>query len=224
MRRGELLLLGGAAVALAAGAETAWWLHARFALDLEGLSVLERAGAALWDFRPLSTAVFALGAVAVILGTAEPQARLEPLVAPVQIGVAVLAAAHAALACIVVGLAVWIAAAGEIGRPDELGFAYSTEDRAFTLVTQLVAWVPLGGLLTLLALRATAAPDEGVAEEEARPEAPVSEEMEELWRDHLAHGPNRERARTLLRRIHALEEAGDVDGARELAEQMRRLR
>jgi hypothetical protein len=48
--------------------------------------------------------------------------------------------------------------------------------------------------------------------------------MEELWREHLAHGASRERARMLLRRIHALEDAGDADGARELAEQMRRLR
>lgn len=225
MRRGELLLLGGAAVALAAGAETAWSLHARFALDLEGLSELERAGAALWDFRPLAAAVFALGAVAALLGAAEPQPRLEPLVAPVRVGVAVLAAAQVALACIVVVSALWIAAAGEVGRPDELGFAYSAQDRALTLVTQLVAWVPLGALLALLAVRATtAAPDEVVAEEEAEPDAPVSEEMEDLWREHLAHGPNRERARTLLRRIHALEEAGDHDGARELADQMRRLR
>ena len=224
MRRGELLLLGGAAVALAAGAETAWSLHARFALDLEGLSALERAGAALWDFRPLAAAVFALGAVAALLGAAEPQPRLEPFVAPVRIGVAVLAAAQVALACIVAVSALWIAAAGEVGRPDELGFAYSAQDRALTLVTQLVAWVPLGALLALLAVRATAAPHEVVAEEEAAPEAPASEEMEELWREHLAHGPNRERARTLLRRIHALEEAGDHDGARELADQMRRLR
>ena len=223
MRRGELLLLGGAAVALAAGAETAWWLHARFALDLDGLSALERAGAALWDFRPLATAVFALGAVAAILAAAEPQARLEPLVVPVRIGVAILAAAQAALACVVVGLAIWIAAAGEVGRPDELGFAYSAQDRAFTLVTQLLAWIPLGALLALLAVRATAAADEGADEADAGPATPASEEMEELWRDDLDHGPNRERARTLLRRIHALEEAGAHDGARELAEQMRRL-
>lgn len=224
MRRGELLLVGGAAVALAAGAETVWWLHARFALDLDGLSALERAGAALWDFRPLATAVFALGAVAALLGAAEPQPRLEPLVAPVRLGVAILAAAQVALACVVVGLAIWIAAAGEVGRPDELGFVYSAQDRAFTLVTQLVAWIPLGALLALLAVRATAAPDEGADEEDAGPATPVSKEMEELWRDHLAHGPDRERARTLLRRIHALEEAHDHDGAHELAEQMRRLR
>ena len=42
-RRGDLLLAGGLAVALAASADTAWSLHARFALDLEGLSALERA-------------------------------------------------------------------------------------------------------------------------------------------------------------------------------------
>ena len=38
MRRGDLLLAGGAAVALAASAETAWWLRARFTLDFESLS------------------------------------------------------------------------------------------------------------------------------------------------------------------------------------------
>jgi len=223
--REDLLLAGGAVVALAASAETAWWLQARFALDLGGLSALERAGAALWDFRPLGTAVFALAAIAVILGAAEPPSRFEALAGPVRAGVAVLAAAHAALAFVVTVLAVWIAAAGEVGRQDELGFVYSPGDRAFTLVTQLLAWVPLGALCVLLALLATPrAHAEDVEGVDPGPATPVSEEMEELWREHLAHSSSRERARTLLRRIHALEEAGDDEGAQELADQMRRLR
>jgi len=226
MRRGVLLRAGGAAVALAASAETAWWLRARFALDLEGLTALERAGAALWDFRPLGTAVFALATLAALLGAAEA-GRLDALAAPARTGIAVLASAHAALAFVVAALAVWIAAAGEVGRRDELGFVYSSADRAVTLVTQLVAWVPLGALLAVLAVLATRGwPGQDVeeADDGPGPEAPLSEEMEELWREHLAHGPSRERARALLRRIQALEEAGDTDGARELAEQMRRLR
>jgi hypothetical protein len=224
MRRGDLLLAGGAAVALAASAETAWWLRARFALDLEGLTALERAGAALWDFRPLGTAVFALAALAALLGAAEAR-RLETLAAPTRTGIAVLASAHAALAVLVAALAVWIAAAGEVGQRDELGFVYSSADRVVTLVTQLLAWLPLGALLAVLAVLAARAWPESSAEETdvPEPEAAISEEMEELWREHLAHGPNRERARTLLRRIQALEGAGDTDGARELAEQMRRL-
>ena len=224
MRRGDLLLAGGAAVALAASAETAWWLRARFALDLEGLTALERAGAALWDFRPLGTAVFSLAALAALLGAADA-GRLEALAAPARAGVAVLASAHAALAVLVTALAVWIAAAGEVGRRDELGFVYSSADRVVTLATQLLAWLPLGALLAFLAVLAARGWPESHAEEAdaAGPEAAISEEMEELWREHLAHGPNRERARTLLRRIQALEEAGDTDGARELAEQMRRL-
>ncbi|MGH3060305.1 MAG: hypothetical protein ACRDNA_02715, partial [Gaiellaceae bacterium] len=64
--RGDAILAGGAVVALAASAETAWSLRARFALDLDGLSALERAAVALWDFRPLPTAVFAGAAVAVL--------------------------------------------------------------------------------------------------------------------------------------------------------------
>jgi len=220
--REDLLLAGGAVVALAASAETAWWLQARFALDLGGLSALERAGAALWDFRPLGTAVFALAAIAVILGAAEPPSRFEALAGPVRAGVAVLASAHAALAVVVAALAVWIAAAGEVGRRDELGFVYSPGDRAVTLVTQLLACVPLGALLVVLAL--LVAPKAPAGDKEMGVETPVSEEMDDLWRERLAHGPNRERARTLLRRIHSLEEAGDDEGARELAEQMRRLR
>lgn len=221
--RGDLLLAGGATVALAASAETVWSLRARFALDLEGLSALERAGAALWDVRPLGTALFALAAIAVLLATAEPLARLETFADPARAGVAVLAGAHAALAFLVVGLAVWIAAAGEVGRRDELGFVYSSSDRALTLATQLLAWLPLGALLALVAALAVPREREQEPGEDAAAETPVSEEMEELWRERLAHGPSRERARTLLRRLHSLEAAGDADGARELAEQMRKL-
>jgi hypothetical protein len=222
--RGDLLLAGGAAVALAASAETVWSLRARFALDLEGLSALERAGAALWDFRPLGTALFALAAIAVLLATAEPLVRLETFAGPARAGVAVLAGAHAALAFLVVGLAVWIAAAGEVGRRDELGFVYSSSDRALTLATQLLAWLPLGALLVLAAaLAVPRAREQEPGKDDAAAETPVSEEMEELWRERLAHGPSRERARTLLRRIHSLEATGDADGARELAEQMRKL-
>jgi hypothetical protein len=221
--RGDLLLAGGAAVALAASAETAWSLRARFALDLEGLSALERAGVALWDFRPLGTAVFALAAIAVLLGASEPGLRLESLAGPARAGLVVLAGAQAALAVVVVGLAVWIAAAGEVGRRDELGFVYSSADRAVTLVTQLLAWIPLGALLALVAVAAAGEREPESGEDDSAPEAPVSEEMDELWHERLAHGPSRERARTLLRRIHSLEAAGDADGARELAEQMRRL-
>jgi hypothetical protein len=221
--RGDLLLAGGVAVAFAASAETAWSLRARFALDLEGLSAFERAGVALWDFRPLGAAVFALAAIAVLLGAAEPPARLEGIVGPARAGVAVLAGAHAALAFVVLGLAVWIAAAGDVGRRDELGFVYSSSDRAVTLVTQLVAWLPLGVVLAWVAALAAREQVPEPGEDEWTPEEPVSEEMEELWRERLAHGPSRERARTLLRRIHSLEAEGDADGAREVADQMRRL-
>src|SRR5262245_47289258 len=152
--RADLLLAGGATVGLAASAETAWWLRARFAIDLEGLSAFDRAAAALWDFRPLATAVFALAAIAALIGALEGPARLERLTDPVRAGIGVLAGAHAALAVIVAGLAVWVAAAGEIGRRDELGFAYSTADRTLTLVTQLLAWLPLAVLLVVLAVLA----------------------------------------------------------------------
>lgn len=221
--RGDLLLASGAVVALAASAETIWSIRARFALDLEALSAPERAAVALWDLRPLGTAVFALAAVAVLLAGAERLALLERLADPARAGVAVLAGAHAALAFLVVALAVWVTAAGEVGRRDELGFVYSSGDRAFTLASQLLAWLPLGVLLAVVAtLAARGASQEEPAVDEAR-EAAVSEEMEELWRERLAHGRSRERARTLLRRIQALEAAGDGDGARELAEEMRRL-
>ena len=51
----------------------------------------------------------------------------------------------------------------------------------------------------------------------------LAEEMESLWAERLAFSPRRERARMLLERIRALEQSGNVEGARELAEEMRRL-
>jgi hypothetical protein len=218
-KRGETILAGGAVVALAASAETAWSLRARFALELEGLSALERAGVALWDFRPLPTAVFAGAALAVLLAPAGARAR----------GVlAVLAAAHAALAVVVLALAAWIAAAGDVGGPDALGFSYPPGERAVTLATQLVAWLPLAVLLAGVAVAATRPsnrllPPGGAAEPAGRTARPLSEEMEALWAERLAFSPRRERARALLERIRALERSGDVERARELAEEMRRL-
>lgn len=210
----DAILAGGAAVALAASAETAWSLRARFALDLEGLSALERAGVALWDFRPLATAVFAGAAVAVLLA---------PAGALVRNGLAVLAAAHAALAVVVLAFAIWIAAAGEVGGPDALGFTYPPGERAVTLVTQLVAWLPLAALLAGIAVVATRPPAAAPAAADDVPDASLSDEMQALWAERLAFSPKRERARTLLERIRALEQRGDVEGARELAEEMRRL-
>jgi len=212
--RGDAVLTGGAVVALAASAETAWSLRARFALDLEGLSALERAGVALWDFRPLPTAVFTGAALAVLLAPAGALARG---------GLAVLAAAHAALAAVVLALAVWIAAAGEVGGPEELGFAYPPGERAVTLVTQLVAWLPLAVLLAGVAVVAVRPAGSTPAQVAAARTTSLSEEMEALWAERLAFSPRRERARSLLERIRALEQAGDVEGAQELAEEMRRL-
>ena len=208
------IVAGGAVVALATSAETAWSLRARFALDLEGLSALERAGVALWDFRPLATAVFAGAALAVLLAPAGTGARA---------GIAVLAAAHAALAVVVLAFAVWIAAAGEVGGPEALGFASPPGERVVTLVTQLAAWLPLAVLLTWIAVVAPRAPSNTVSLGSEAAAASVSGEMEALWAERLAFSPKRERARSLLERIRALEESGDVEAARELAEEMRRL-
>jgi hypothetical protein len=208
------ILAGAAVIALAASAETAWSLRARFALDLEGLSALERAGVALWDFRPLPTAVFAGAAIAVLLAPAGVGART---------GLAVLAAAHAALAVVVLVFTVWIVAAGEVGGPDALGFAYPPGERAVTLVTQLVAWVPLAVLLAWIAVVAARPPSNTVLLGNGAPATSVSEEMEALWAERLAFSPKRERARALLERIRALEASGDVEAAEELADQMRRL-
>jgi hypothetical protein len=221
--RGDVLVAGGAAVMLAASADVAKTVQDRFAVDLAGLGALERAAAALWDLSPLATAVFAVGALSVFAGLGEPAGRLDRLHAVMRNGAAILAAAHAALGLVVLGLALWVAAAGEIGDREELGFVYSGSDRAVTLVTQLVGWFPLAALLVLVAVAATRSEQ---AEEESEPErsdASLSEELEELWRERLAHGPRRERARKLLSRIRALERTGDHEKARELADELRNL-
>jgi hypothetical protein len=221
--RGNLLMAGGAAVMLAASADVATTVQDRFAVDLAGLGTLERAAASLWDLSPLATAVFAVGALSVFAGLGEPAGRLERLHAVMRNGAAILAAAHAALGLVVLGLALWVAAAGEIGDRGELGFAYSGSDRAVTLVTQLVGWIPLAALLVLVAFVATRS---GLADEEPEPEgndASLLEEMEALWRERLAHGPRRERARNLLSRIRVLEGTGDHEKARELADELRNL-
>jgi hypothetical protein len=221
--RGEVLVAGGAAVILAASADVAQTVQDRFAVDLAGLSALERAGATLWDLRPLATAVFAVGTLGVLAGLGEPPGRLERLHAPVRNGVAILAAAHAALGLVVVGLAVWVAAVGEVGDSEELGFVYSRSDRAVTLVTQLVGWIPLAALLVLVAFVATRSEQVEEEPEPERSDAPLSQELEALWRERLAHGPRRERARNLLSRIRALERTGDHEKARELADELRKL-
>jgi hypothetical protein len=221
--RGEVLVAGGAAVILAASADVAQTVQDRFAVDLAGLSALERAGATLWDLRPLATAVFAVGTLGVLAGLGEPPGRLERLHAPVRNGVAILAAAHAALGLVVVGLAVWVAAVGEVGDSEELGFVYSRSDRAVTLVTQLVGWIPLAALLVLVAFVATRSEQVEEEPEPERSDASLSQELEALWRERLAHGPRRERARNLLSRIRALERAGDHEKARELADELRNL-
>ena len=224
--RGDLLLAGGTAVALASSADVAWAVYARFAVDLAGLSPVERAGAALWDFRPLASALFAAAGLAVLAGLREPAGRFARLGEPARNGVAFLAAAHAVLALAVLALAVWVAAAGEVGGADELGFVYGTGERVVTLVTQALAWVPLGVLLVLVAWAATAPQrvvDAGLDEEAVGSEKGVFAEMESLWRERLALGPRREQARRLLGRIQALEEAGDHEAARVLADEMRRL-
>jgi hypothetical protein len=221
--RGDVLVAGGAAVVLAASADVAQTVQDRFAVDLAGLGTLERAGATLWDLRPLGTAVFAVGALGALAGLGEPAGRLGRLHELARNGVAILAAAHAAVALVVLGLAVWVAAVGEVGARGELGFVYSGSDRAVTLATQLVGWIPLTALLVLVAVVATRSEQ---VEEEPEPEgsdASLSEEMEALWRGRLAHGPKRERARNLLSRIRALESAGDHEQARELADELRNL-
>lgn len=225
--RGDLLLGGGTVVALAASADTAWSIQARFALDLSGLSALERAGAGLWDLRPLAPAVFAAGCLAILVGLRDPPGRLAALAGPTRSGLVFLAAAHAALALAILALAGWVAAAGEVGGRDELGFVYTRGERAVTLVTQVLAWLPLAALFAAAAWTAAHPGEEAEREPAPEPEEPserpLFDEMDALWRERLAFGPRRERARTLLGRIRLLEEAGDHEGARELAEEMRRL-
>jgi hypothetical protein len=221
--RGDLLVAGGAAVALAASAAVAQAAQDRFAVDLSGLGASERAGAALWDLPPLRSAVFAVGALGLLAGLGEPAGRLERLHTVMRKSVAILAAAHAALGLVVLGLALWIATAGKVGDRDELGFVYSRSDRAVTLVTQLVGWIPLVALLVLVAFVANRSEQADEEPEPERSDASLSEELEALWRERLAHGPRRERARNLLSRIRVLERAGDHEKARELADELRKL-
>lgn len=215
---------------LAAAAEAVWSLRARFAVDLTGLSTWERAAVALWDFRPVPLALCAGGAVLAYLGLREPAGRLASLHGSARPLLAVVAAGGAALAFVALLFAVWIAEEGAVGSGSGLGFAYPGSERLVTLLTQLVACVPLGLVLAVLAgrlARVEPVSENGVGAAAApalRPaSASVGDEMDELWREHLAHGPRRERARALLTRINALEEAGDEESARELAEEMRRL-
>jgi hypothetical protein len=225
--RGDLLVAGGSVVAIAAVADLAWTINDRFSADLAELSAFERASVALWDLRPLAAALFALGAFIVLGGLAEPPGRLARAREPVQAGVAGLAAPLIALGFVVVGLAAWVAAAGEIGGAEELGFVYSARDRFVTLATQAAAWLPLAALLAVLARSTLRVRSDAPAAQAGQP-APVeprrlSEEMNELWRERLAFSTRREQARTLLGRIQALENAGDDAEARRLADEMRRL-
>jgi hypothetical protein len=221
--QGDAFVAGGVTVALAAAADVVWTISDRFSPELDELSALERAAVALWDLRPLAVAVFALGALIAFRGLAAPRGRLAGAREAIATALATLAAALTALALVVVALAAWVAVAGEIGGRDELGFIYTNRERAVTLATQALAWIPLAIMLGLLA-RNTPRTAPGSAPVPAAPPQPsVSAEMEELWRDRLAYSPNREHARMLLGRIQALESAGREPEARRLADEMRRL-
>jgi hypothetical protein len=217
--RGDLLVTGGALVGLAATADTVQSLYERFAVDLAGLTALDRAAVALWDFKPLGAAVYAAGAVAVLAGLEQP-ARPTTLGRTVQPPLTVLLAAYATLGLVVLAFAVWIAAHGSVGESDGLGFRFGEGERAVTLATQALGWVSLVVLFVVLAVRTA---------REAEPEPSFSgagsvfDEMDALWRERLAFSPRREQGRTLLARIRTLEEEGDLAGARELADEMRRL-
>ena len=228
----ELAAGGGIALALAGTAEAAWSLHARFAVDFSGLSALERACAALWDFRPLGTALFLVGAMLTLLAPWSSVSHSGPAREFVAGGVALLAAAHAALAAAVLAASAWVAAAGRLGEPDELGFAFSPGERAVTLATQVAAWLPLGVVLGLVAVLAARLETRDALEPgldrvavgtDHESNRTLGDEMEELWRERLAFGPGRERGRVLLGRIRALEAAGEGEAARKLADEMRRL-
>jgi hypothetical protein len=222
--QGDAFVGGGTAVALAAAADVVWTISDRFSPELDELSALERTAVALWDLRPLGVAVFAVGALLVLRGLAAPAGRLAPAREVVPAALAALAAALAALGLVVVALAGWVAAAGEIGGPDELGFVYTSRERAVTVATQAIAWIPLALLLGLVArsmVRTTSRAEAPAAT--LPPQLSVAAEMEELWRERLAYSPNREHARMLLGRIQALESAGDETEARRLADEMRLL-
>jgi hypothetical protein len=210
-KSGDLLVLGGAAAGVAACAETAGSLYERFAADLAGLSAVDRAALALWDFRPLGGGLFALAALAFLAGD-----RFEGVL---RSALTVLVGAFAALGVFVVLAAVWVGARGFVGEEDGLAIRYTDGERVVTILTQTLGWAPLIAFLTFLALRLTA---KSPAEERA-PEDSVVAEMDELWRERLAFSPRRERGRELLARIRALEAQGNLTEARELAEEMRRL-
>jgi hypothetical protein len=217
--RGDLLVTGGALVGLAAIADTVRSLYERFAVDLAGLTALDRAAVALWDFRPLGAAVFATGAVAVLAGLERP-AGPTTLGRAVQPPLTVLLAAYATLGLVVLAFAVWIAASGSVGESDGLGFRFGEGERAVTLATQALGWLSLVVLFVVLALRSAseAEPEPSFSDPES-----VFDEMDALWRERLAFSPRREQGRTLLARIRTLEQEGDLAGARELADEMRRL-
>jgi hypothetical protein len=210
-KSGDLLVLGGAAAGVAACAATAGLLYERFAADLGGLSAFDRAALALWDFRPVSAALFALAALAVFAG-----GRLEGRLRPT---VAVLAGAFAGLGLIVVLASAWVGARGFVGEEDGLAIRFTGGERVMTVLTQALGWLPLAAFFALLALRLT----EQRPVEEAPAEESLVAEMDELWRERLAYSPRRERGRELLGRIRALEAQGKLTEARELAEEMRRL-
>jgi hypothetical protein len=215
-KRGELLVAGGVVVSLAACAETAGSVYARFSADFAGLSALDRAGVALWDLRPLGAAVFALGALVLLRGL-EDAPRHSDLLRP---ALAVASAAFAALGAAVVALAGWIGGTGVAGDPDGLALRFTAGERVATIATQVAGWLPLVVFFVVLALRLTKpAEPEPVPTETAS----VLAEMDALWRERLAFSPRRERGRALLARIRALEAEGRLTEARELADEMRRL-
>ena len=225
--QGDALVGGGVTIALAATADVVWTLSDRFSPDFDELSAFERSAVALWDFRPLAVAVFAVGALLALRGLAASPGRLALAREVVPAALAALAAAFAAFALVVVALAGWVAVAGEIGGPDELGFVYTSRERAVTVATQAIGWIPLAILLGLFARSLLRTTSPAAAPPAVSPTAPprqsVSAEMEELWRERLAYSPNREHARMLLGRIQALESAGDETEARRLADEMRLL-
>lgn len=225
--QGDALVGGGVTVALVATADVVWTMSDRFSPELNELSALERAAVALWDFRPLAVAVFAVGALLILRGLAASPTRIGPAREIVSAALAALAAALAALALTVVAFAGWVAVAGGIGGPDELGFVYTNRERVVTVATQAVAWIPLAVFLGLLARSMARTmsrpPVPAVPVAAPVPQVSVAAEMEELWRERLAYSPHREHARMLLGRIQALESAGDETEARRLADEMRLL-
>lgn len=217
--REGLLVGGGAAVMLAATADTVRSVYARFTADLAGLSFLERGGVALWDFAPLGAAVFGIGALALLGGLADGPRRPR-IVRAVEPPLALLLSAYATLGLVVIALAVWIGAAGRVGDANGLAVRYDGGERAVTLATQILGWGPLVGLFAFVAYRRAARPEDTAPQPELRS---LSEEMDALWRERIAFSPNRERGRVLLQRIRTLEETGDLSRARALADELRRL-